>query len=427
MRNITFATNVGAGTLEYTKLLLKSLKENLDNKDHEIVVFVDKDTDGTVDYLKSVKNDFTDLKIVTHKLKGIVGYQRNSNLIVELAKYDIISYLQSDMVVSKHYDTEVINALEENTILSSTRIEPPLHGPSDKTITKDFGLDPLEFKFDEFVEFSETVKRSEIVDYFFAPYTFHKETWMKIGGYDTLFRRAREDSDFVQRCLHAGISLKQTFSAVVYHFTCVSSRGKNWFDKNNQDAQRRVELQKIADGIEIRRFLQKWGNFNHGEPKLNKIDMDLVLSEPGKLNPMFIVQIEPFFSRVWLGNEDQKKAIISIFSNQHDPANELLGFSLEDWEHDKEFYNQVDFDSIYKVGQPDDYNIKIEVSFGKVDPQQDPFLQNLTRISSIIEPYEPGIYELGSARIEVKNVVSLAPDQIVVKNPPFDMSLLTIE
>lgn len=427
MKNITFATNVGAGTLEYTKLLLKSLKENLDNKDHEIIVFVDKDTDGTVDYLKSVKNDFTDLKIVTHKLKGIVGYQRNSNLIVELAKYDIISYLQSDMVVSKHYDTEVINALEDNTILSSTRIEPPLHGPSDKTITKDFGLDPLEFKFEEFVDFADTVKTKEIVDYFFAPYTFHKETWMKIGGYDTMFRRAREDSDFVQRCLHAGINLKQTFSAVVYHFTCVSSRGKNWFDKNNQEAQRRVELQKIADGIEIRRFLQKWGNFNHGEPKLNKIDMDLVLSEPGKLNPMFIVQIEPFFSRVWLGNEDQKKAIISIFSNQHDPANELLGFSLEDWDHDKQFYNQVDFDSIYKVGQPEDYNIKIEVTFGKVDPQQDPFLQNLTRISSIIEPYEPGMYELGSARIEVRNVVSLAPDQIMVKNPPFDMSLLTIE
>ena len=155
--------------------------------------------------------------------------------------------------------------------------------------------------------------------------------------------------------------------------------------------------------------------------------MDLVLSEPGKLNPMFIVQIEPFFSRVWLGNEDQKKAIISIFSNQHDPANELLGFSLEDWDHDKQFYNQVDFDSIYKVGQPEDYNIKIEVTFGKIDPQQDPFLQNLTRISSIIEPYEPGMYELGSARIEVRNVVSLAPDQIMVKNPPFDMSLLTIE
>jgi len=186
-------------------------------------------------------------------------------------------------------------------------------------------------------------------------------------------------------------------------------------------------MQKIADGIEIRRFLQKWGNFNHGEAKLNKLDMDLVLSDTGKLNPMFIVQIEPFFSRVWLETEEQKKAITSIFSNQHDPANELLGFSVEDWEYAKQFYNQVNFDSIYKVGRPEDYNIKVEADFSGINPQQDPFLQNLTRISSIIEPYEPGVYELGSAKIEVKNVISLAPDQIVVKNPPFDMTLLTIE
>ncbi len=87
----------------------------------------------------------------------------------------------------------------------------------------------------------------------------------------------------------------------------------------------------------------------------------------------------------------------------------------------------VDFDSIYKVGRPDDYNIKVEANFSGINPQQDPFLQNLTRISSIVEPYEPGVYELGSAKIDVKNVVNLAPDQIVVQNPPFDMTLLTIE
>ncbi len=231
----------------------------------------------------------------------------------------------------------------------------------------------------------------------------------------------------MQRLVHKGVKIKQTFKANVYHFSCVASRGKNWFDKSNEAAQRKVELQKIADGIEIRKFLQKWGNFNHGEDKLNKLDMDLVLSEAGKLNPMFIVQIEPFFSRVWLETEEQKKAITSIFSNQHDPANELLGFSVEDWESAKQFYNQVDFDSIYKVGQPEEYNIKVEANFSGVNPQQDIFLQNLTRISSIVEPYEPGVYELGSAKIDVKNVVSLAPGQIVVQNPPFDMTLLTIE
>ena len=427
MKQISFLINTSINTLDHVKLLLRSLRENLFSKDHEILVFVDSDNEGTVDFLREQKQYFKDLKIITHKLKPCVGYSRNNNLMVELAKHDICSYLQSDMVISKHYDLNILDELEENCILSATRIEPPLHGPSETTITKDFGIDPNEFNWNEFVPFAELSKQNKTLEYFFAPFTFYKNVWLEIGGYDTMFRRSREDSDLLQRFIQKGVNIKQTFKANVYHFSCVSSRGKNWFDKSNEQVQKRVEMQKIADGIEIRRFLQKWGNFNHGEAKLNKLDMDLVLSDTGKLNPMFIVQIEPFFSRVWLETEEQKKAIMSIFSNQHDPANELLGFSVEDWESAKQFYNQVDFDSIYKVGRPDDYNIKVEANFSGINPQQDPFLQNLTRISSIVEPYEPGVYELGSAKIDVKNVVSLAPGQIVVQNPPFDMTLLTIE
>ena len=427
MKQISFLINTSINTLDHVKLLLRSLRENLFSKDHEIIVFVDSDNEGTVDFLREQKQYFKDLKIITHKLKPCVGYSRNNNLMVELAKHDICSYLQSDMVISKHYDLNILDELEENCILSATRIEPPLHGPSETTITKDFGIDPNEFNWNEFVPFAELSKQNKTLEYFFAPFTFYKNVWLEIGGYDTMFRRSREDSDLLQRFIQKGVNIKQTFKANVYHFSCVSSRGKNWFDKSNEQVQKRVEMQKIADGIEIRRFLQKWGNFNHGEAKLNKLDMDLVLSDTGKLNPMFIVQIEPFFSRVWLETEEQKKAIMSIFSNQHDPANELLGFSVEDWESAKQFYNQVDFDSIYKVGRPDDYNIKVEANFSGINPQQDPFLQNLTRISSIVEPYEPGVYELGSAKIDVKNVVNLAPDQIVVQNPPFDMTLLTIE
>ena len=219
----------------------------------------------------------------------------------------------------------------------------------------------------------------------------------------------------------------QTWEANVYHFTCTSSRGKNWFDPNNEEAKKRVELQQIADGIEIRRFLKKWGNFNHGEAKLNKLDVDLVIKDTARLNPMFIGQLEPFFSRVWLRSEEDKKVIINMFKNEHDPANELLGFSKEDWEIASQFYNKTDFESIYQVGEPKTYNIKVEVNFQGVDPKQDMFLQNLTSLGSIIEPNEPGIYELGSAKIDVQNVVSTSQDQIKVENPNFDMSLLTIE
>lgn len=427
MNKISFTTSTGANTLEYTKLLLKSLKENLVYNEHEIIVFVDGDNDGTADYLRSIKKDFYDLKIITHKVKPAVGLQINSSILVNLAKYDIVSYLHSDMVIGPNYDQNILSQLEPNSILSSTRIEPPLHGYSDYTITQDFGTDPNVFDMNKWNTYSESVKSNRAAEYFFAPITFYKKVWQDLGGYDTRFRRAREDSDFVQRCIHAGVKLIQTWEANVYHFTCISSRGKNWFDPNNEEAKKRAELQKIADGIEIRRFLKKWGNFNHGEAKLNKLDMDLVIKDKGKLNPMFVGQLEPFFSRVWLRSEEDKKAIIDMFSNEHDPANELLRFSKEDWEFAKQFYNQTDFDSIYQVGEPETYNIKVEVDFNGVDSNQDLFLQNLTNLGSIIEPSEPGIYELGSARIEVQNVVSLSQDQIKVENPPFDMSLLIIE
>jgi hypothetical protein len=48
-------------------------------------------------------------------------------------------------------------------------------------------------------------------------------------------------------------------------------------------------------------------------------------------------------------------------------------------------------------------------------------------LGDIIEAQEPGIYELGSAKIEIRNIVDLAKDQIIIQNPQFDYSLLTIE
>lgn len=427
MKSISFVINTSVNTRDHVELLIKSLKDNLDGKEHEILVFIDSDNEDVYGYLKSIKKDFYDLKIITHKVKPCIGYSRNNNLLVDIAKHDIVSYLQSDMVIGPHYDTNIISELEDGCILSATRVEPPLHGYSDYTITEDFGTDPTKFDIKKWNEYSQSVKSNRAAEYFFAPITFYKKVWQSIGGYDTIFRRSREDSDFVQRCIHAGIKLIQTWQANVYHFTCTSSRGKNWFDPNNQEAQKRVELQKIADGIELRRFIKKWGGFNHGDSKLKKLDVDLVIKDSKILNPMFLAQLEVYFSRVWLSDKDQKQMMINTFSNEHDPANQLLGFSDQDWNLAKHLYRTTDFDSIYKVGQPDKFNIKIEVDFTNIDPQKDPFLQNITRLGDIIGETEPGIYQLGSAKIEVWNVVDLATNQIKVDNPPFDHSLLIIE
>jgi hypothetical protein len=421
---ITFATNTGPNTLKYTKLLLTSLKQNLDNKEHEILVFIDSDNDGTLEYLRSIKKDFHDLKIVTHKVKPVVGPERNCNLIVELAKYDIVSYLQSDMVISKHYDTDILNNLQENTIMSSTRIEPPLHGKSDKTFTANFGLNPDEFNMREFLSYSESVKSNKSLDYFFAPYTFHKDTWNKMGGYDTLFRRSRCDSDLVQRCKQLGIELKQTFAANVYHFTCVSSRGKNWFDKDNKDAQNKVRLQNIADLIEMRRFIRKWGSFNHGESKLFKYDIDIVIRDASEDLLKLAYDLEPYFNKVFLYNQDNINKIIDYVSHEHEVANQLYNFTKEDWEASNKFYNQINYNEIYKLN--DTKNIHNACLYVQANEGLEYLYQNIHNLHAIINQTEEGDYEFGSAILSIKNKVLLKND-LCIKNPEFDMSLLTIE
>jgi len=431
MNQISFLINTSVNTLDHVKLLLRSLKENLAGKEHEILIFVDSDNEGTVDYLREQKKDFFDLKIITHKLTPCVGYSRNNNLLVELAKHDIVSYLQSDMVISPNYDVDVLADLEENCILSATRIEPPLHGESSQTITKDFGTDPNEFKWEEFQSYSVTVKRVEYLEYFFAPFTFYKKVWMDVGGYDTLFRRSREDSDLLQRFIQAGVKIKQTFRANVYHFSCVSSRGKNWFDPNSEEAKQRVVTQNIADQIELIRFIRKWGRFDHGEEKLIRYDIDLVWRGGSGDD---LVKVEHHFNRIWVPTQELKVQLVAFYiaRNEHQYANYLLKFSEEDWNSAKKFYNQTDYTSLVQVGEPSEYNVKVEIDMsrdttGTLLKDGNVLLSNLRFLSDLIHPYDAGMYELGCATFHVKNKVNLATSHIIVNNPPFDYSLLTIE
>ena len=422
---ISFIINTCINELEYLKLLLNSLKTNLDNKENEIIVFIDSDNQGTYTYLKSIQSDFFDLKIITHKLPHCVAYQRNKNLLVKAAKHDIISYLQSDMVISPHYDTDILNNLEPNCILSAARVEPPLHGKSDKTITKNFGLSPKEFNLKEWNLYSITVKENKTSNYFFAPITFYKDVWLSIGGYNTLFRRSREDSDLVQRCLHKGIKLKYTFNAIVYHFTCTSSRGKDWFDPQNTEAQNRVKLQQQADKVELRHFIRRWGAFNHGESKLIKYDIDLVIHNCHKLPVNFIYDIEPLFSKVWLDNINIMKDIIHNNSKECKYANQLQNISNIQWKKSKHLFNTVDYNKIFnRVDKFDNkFNILLEIDG---DTLQNSDMELLNFLHMVIKNNdEVGQYEFGNIKINIKEKKPLINMKVV--NPPFDKNLLTIE
>lgn len=426
MTPISFIINTSNNTLEYVKILIQSLKENLKYNHHEILIFIDSDNENTLEYLLSIKDEFNNLKIIKNLLNVPIGYQRNKTLLVEYASNDLISYLQSDMVIGKDYDVEVFKHAKPGTIISSTRVEPPLHNPSPVTFTYNLGVTPDEFSLDEWNKLSVSLKQEKQIDYFFAPITFYKQDLLKLGGYDTIFRRSREDSDFVQRALHAGIKLIQVYNANVYHFTCVSSRGQDWYNEQNESAQQRVQLQSKADNIEVRKFIKKWGSFSHTEQKLYKLDIDLVVENYKEEYNELIYFIEPYFQKVWLDNADSIDFFVKRSEEEQVFANNLLGYSQQDWETNKYLFNTSDTTSVYNTGYPEDdkFNILCKIDFNKIT-NFDSILQIVLNIQNILYPaVDKGKYKIGEIEIMLNKKIYF--NHIEVKNPPFNYSLLQV-
>lgn len=409
MKSISFCINTAVNELDNLKLLFKSLKDNLKYKEHEIIVFIDSDNEGTHEWLSTQKSEFNNLKILKNPLPICYGYARNINEMFKFATYDIVSYLQSDMVISKDYDFYLLKHIKPKTVLSSTRIEPPLHGPGPEKHTVDFGLYPGKFKYNKFQKYCNDNREDKITNYFFAPFTMYKEVWNSIGGHDTQFRRSREDSDVLNRLILAGNEIIQTWEALVYHFTCTSSRGKDWFNPKNTKAQERVKLQEQADQIELKKFIKKWGVFSHGQPidYFYNIDAYLNINED---NPIKLDAIEPYFNNVYLqgGTEVETNKDYNVIANQ------LLNIKEKDWKNYSYLYNEPLLNN-FSSGTPDS---DILVTFNLSDINQEVFTSFIQNFQHIIhQTSDIGEFEYGNFRIEIKQKENIIKDKIIVTNP----------
>jgi hypothetical protein len=408
---ISFCINTSNDQLNYVKLLFKSLELNLSSPNHEIIVFVDSDNQQTTEWLITQKIKFPNLKILKNKLPIPYGYQRNINEMFLFASNEIVSYIQSDMVICKNYDLEILKHIKPNMVLSSTRIEPPLHGNSGEKITYDFGLTPDTFKFDEFVRFSEDSKKNKFSNYFFAPFTVYKEVWNSIGGHDTMFRRSREDSDILNRLILNGVEIVQTWEALVYHFTCTSSRGVDWFNPNNKIATDRVYFQQKADIIELRRFIKKWGIFSHGNPidYYYKITANVVINNT---NFELLQTIEPYFEKIYVYD---KINLIKKY-NTNEIANNLLNINNEIWSEYSYMYNECNLNKI-ELGESTNDDITIKFDLNQINNTNfNNFISNIQHIIHQTEDLGSFEYDIFSVNIRRKN--NLINNNIIVKNPP---------
>lgn len=255
MESISFVIPT-ANNLKYLKNAYASVRKYAGNH-HEIIVLDDNSSDGTGEWLDSVSDDNL---VIWKNTKDRLGHTITYNIGAMLAKNEIFSILHADMYIGPNYVENALKHLERKTVVSATRIEPPLHPEGKEKIVRDFGLWPHTFNEPEFLLFVEQEQRDRrggVTSGIFAPWFMYKEDFLAIGGHDPLFAPfPYEDSDLFQRLMLAGYRIIQSRDSLVYHLTC---RGHKWTDDTKLGQH--DNFFTVSEEKARRNYIRKWNSW----------------------------------------------------------------------------------------------------------------------------------------------------------------------
>jgi glycosyltransferase involved in cell wall biosynthesis len=272
MDKITFCIP-SKSNLRYLKTCIPSIRKNSYRKDHDIIVFVDSDTDGTIEWLKKNADYYNITYYINPFLnERLFGIGKAYDYCIEKSNTDICMIFHADMMLGKDADFHAYKHLENKVVVCSTRIEPPIHPNAGEKILKDFGMWPEEYREQEFNEFVEVIKeqnRNKTTTGIFAPWMINKIDLLDIGGHDPMMHSAREDSDLFNRMKLAGYKFIQSWDSLVYHLT--GRGGQFQHGKVTQDEHAKsAEWRKLMENS-TKEFIRKWGGMVKHTPLMDPI------------------------------------------------------------------------------------------------------------------------------------------------------------
>ena len=389
----------GRNNLKYLKWSYDSIRKNQGKHEVEICVADDASTDGTWDWCLEMMDKDPLFKALKWEGPERVGHTiLYDRLVNEIATKDICMIYHADMYLMPGALDAIEDELKEKTIVSLTRIEPPLHPDGPEKILKDFGVEPEEFKEDDLLEwFTKPVdsaggyqpKHNGPTEGIFAPWAFYKKDFQEIGGHDPLYApQSKEDSDIFNRFQLNGIKFIQTWEGCVYHMTCRGSR-RNTVDKAKNIYEDSPEW-LAQNQRSTRNFIRKWGHF----VKHNSLMKPII---PHKYDIGFIVKncdmniltgLEPWCSNVYV-NPDLIKSYIDI---------EQPNTTMDLYDRIKPYENEKNNE------------ILIRIDAKTLDPEDFKMLQILPEV--IAESGEIGEFELGNMNIHIINLNTYEKDLI---------------
>jgi len=404
MEKITFCIP-SKNNLRYLKSCIPSIRKNSYRDDHDIIVFVDKDTDGTINWLKENTDSLRVKYLVNPDLNNtLYGIGRAYDKCIAEAETDIVMVFHADMYLCKNADLMMYEKLTDKTVVCATRIEPPLHPPGKEKIVEDFGLWPehdvqdgfKEDKLNTYVEKITEENRGKITNGCFAPWMVYKKNIVSIGGHDVVFRSAREDSDIFNRFVLSGLELVQVRDGYVYHLTCRGGQFEHGI-LTTDHSQKSKDWQELMEQSTWD-YVRKWGSFVNHDEYLNpiitpKYNIGFVLRDS---NYQIAKAIEPWVSTIYLDNLSDVESLR------------------------KELETKTSYDVLERVRHIDDEktnDVLIEISTKEMNEENYRWVSFFNQIISQSE--ETGSFEMESYTITINTLDNKLNELIDTKNEFF--------
>ena len=365
--------------LKYLKWSYNSIRKNQGEHEVEICVADDASTDGTWDWCLEMMDK--DPLFKAHRNEGPTRLGHTilyDTLVNDVATNDIAMIYHADMYLCPNALTAIEKHIKPKTIVSLTRIEPPLHPEGPEKILWHGGVEPEEFKEKELLgEVKNFTDKDKVTEGIFAPWAFYRKDFQEIGGHDPLYApQSKEDSDIFNRFQLNGIKFIQTWEGFVYHMTCRGSR-RNTLDKAKNIYEDSPEW--LAKNMRsTRNFIRKWGHFVLHDPLMKpiippKYDIGIILKNG---NESLLKALEPWANNLY-SDFDYSNYI------KEEQVNTIIPLSDRLKPYDNEKNNEI----------------LVEIDGSNFNEQDYTFLQRLTQI--IQNSGEIGDFKLGNIKVSI--------------------------
>jgi glycosyltransferase involved in cell wall biosynthesis len=386
--------------LKYLKWSYDAIRKNQANHEVEICVADDASTDGTWEWCQEMMEKDPHFKAILNdtgkRLGHTILYDR---LINEVATNDICMIYHADMYLCPGALDAIKKELKEKTIVSLTRIEPPLHPDGPEKILRDFGVEPEEFNEQGLLDFIKSrVPEQNTTEGIFAPWAFWKKDFQEIGGHDPLYApQSKEDSDIFNRFQLNGIKFVQTWHGCVYHMTCRGSR-RNTHDgaPNIQTNNPEWEMQNLRS---TRNFIRKWGHFVKHDALMKPII-------PPKYNIIY---------RVHKDNLELMGALEPWCSTYYSDLNSMaLNHYIAREQPNTKFRLKDKIKPLESELYDDNEGVIVIIDGNNFTRQDYQFLEVLNEV--IQEANQTGEFELGNMKVQINSLATFEKDLIFITN-----------